>query len=150
MFGNVSTPSRWFSASHDIDLALFWSTRIVVNKRCTQNGGRNWNVQHIALIDLNRCDIYADISSAPLAISHGLETRRELGLAISNREVNLRAVPPCAVLVVRSVQEVICNPCDEFKIDHGSKNAFERWVDYARWVERSKYPGVLRPKWLPG
>ena len=66
-FGNVSTPSRWFSASHDIDPALFWSTRNVVDKRCTRNVGRNWDVQHIALIDLNRCDIYADISSAQLA-----------------------------------------------------------------------------------
>ena len=122
----------------------------LLTKSVRKNGGRNWDVQHIALIDLNRCDIYADVSSAQLARTHGLKTRRELGLAISNREVILRAVPPCAVLVVRSVREVIRNPCDEFKIDHRSEIAYERWRHYAQWVERSRYPGVLRPNWLTG
>ena len=150
-FGNLKTPSRWFSASESIDPAFFWSTRVALDGKVSQTQGRNWDTAYIAVVDLNLCEIFADVSNGPLASAHGINDRRELDLAISNREVILRAVPHEAILSVRSVQDIICNPnADRCLHDAGSAEACARWTGYAQWAERGRYKSATRPEWLPG
>lgn len=152
-FGNTHTRSLWFSAArHTVDPAYFWSTRNVIDGSCRANGGKNWESQYVAMLDLNQCDIYADVSSGPLAAAHGISKRNQLDIAIAHQEVILRAVPHNAVLAVRSVRDIICTPCVELSINESSREATDRWVAYASWAERGapKHRHATRPQWLPG
>ena len=152
-YGNVKVPSKWFScALQNAEPAFFWSTRHVVDNETRPTRGHNWETKHIAAIDVTQCEVLADVHTAALAASHGIIERRPMGLAISNSEVILKSVPHSAVLAMRSVQSVCCEPiCDgSLDVHHASPEALDRWCLYAQWSNRSRYPEALRPPWLQG
>ena len=62
-YGNVQVVSRWFSCSLILDSAAFWSMYVVEDGKPKYNRGRDWSSQRIACIDLDMCDILADLST---------------------------------------------------------------------------------------
>ena len=110
------------------------------------NRGHDWSSQRIACIDLDMCDILADLSTPALAAAHGLDDPSALRLAISNQEVILRAVPHNAILRMQTVEEI----CSSQGRVTERRALVQRWVQYAQWASHSRFPGAVRPSWLPG
>ena len=145
-YGNVQEVSRWFSCSLILDSAAFWSMYVVEDGEPKYTRGRDWSSKRIACIDLDMCDILADLSTPALAAAHGLDDPRALRLAITNREVLLRAVPHNAILGMQTVEEI----CSSQGQVTEYRALMQRWVQYAQWASHSRFPSAFRPSWLPG
>ena len=119
---------------------------IVHDGKAKCNRGHDWSSQGIACLNLDMCDILADLSTPALAAAHGLDDPRALRLAITNREVILRGVPYRAILSMQTVEE-ICSSQGQVTEDRA---LMQRWVQYAQWVSHTRFPSAVRPSWLPG
>ena len=162
-FGNVQVRSRYFSASVELDPAIFWTTCIVRNGRTVPSRGHNWDQMGIALLDRAHVTVQYDVSNAYQCCIHKLNTERMAiaadgrcytdprvwRLATSNGEVILSQIEPASLLAYRTVEELCL-----WGLDAASRNQrkqqMDRWCLYDMWASRSRHGFIVScPHWLP-
>ena len=162
-YGNVRVRSRFFSASTELDPAIFWSTRIVRNGYTVPSRGHNWDHIGIAMLLRSHVRVEYDVSNAYQCSIHGMNTEmmvpdangrcqsdpRPWRLATTNSEVILSRIEPAALLAYHTVQELCL-----WGLDGPSRNErsvqYDRWCMYDLWGSRSRNGFIVScPHWLP-